>query len=78
MHRRSLKIFFYLFIGMCTLAASAQEKHQVIPLWRNGVPGFESRRNEAEIAKDYYVKNIHNPSISVYAPPKANLMEQQC
>jgi len=70
MHRRSLKILFYLFSGLCTLAATAQQKHQVIPLWANGVPGFESRRNEPEVAKDYYVKNIHNPSITVYAPPK--------
>jgi acetyl esterase/lipase len=46
----------------------------VIPLWPKGAPGFESRRNEPEQAKDYWVKNIHNPSITVFAPPadKAN------
>src|ERR1700722_19020046 len=41
-----------------------------IPLWPNGAPGFENRRNEPEQAKDYWVKNIHNPSITVYLPPK--------
>jgi acetyl esterase/lipase len=69
MRRPNSKSFLYLFSALCTLGASAQEKHQVIPLWPNGVPGFENRRNEPEIARDYYVKNIHNPSITVYAPP---------
>jgi acetyl esterase/lipase len=47
---------------------------QVIPLWDNGAPGFENRKNEPEEAKDYWVKNVHNPSLTVFAPPagKAN------
>src|SRR6185295_10063426 len=32
--------------------------------------GFENRREEAQVAKDYWVKNIHNPSITVFLPPK--------
>jgi acetyl esterase/lipase len=51
-------------------AASAQDTAVQIPLWSNGAPGSESRRNEPEEAKDYWVKNIHNPSITVYLPPK--------
>ena len=47
----------------------AQEP-QVIPLWPNGAPGFESRRNEPEQAKDYWVRNIHNPSVTVFPAPK--------
>jgi acetyl esterase/lipase len=43
---------------------------QQIPLWPQGAPGFESRRNEPEQAKDWWVKNIHNPSITVFLPPK--------
>jgi acetyl esterase/lipase len=43
---------------------------QEIPLWANGAPGFESRRNEPSEAKDYWIRNIHNPSIAVYLPPK--------
>ena len=43
---------------------------QVVALWEKGAPGFESRRNEPEEAKDYWVKNVHNPSITVYLPPK--------
>src|SRR5262245_30972805 len=47
----------------------AQEP-QVIPLWPNGAPGFEDKRNEPEQAKDYWVRNIHNPSITVFPAPK--------
>jgi acetyl esterase/lipase len=60
-----------LLLLLCNVAVQAQT---VIPLWQNGAPGFESRKNEPEIAKDYYVRNIHNPSLTVYLPPadKAN------
>lgn len=50
-------------------AASAAAEHDVIPLWPNGAPGFESRRDEPEHAEDYWVSNIHNPSITAYLPP---------
>ncbi|HET7536500.1 MAG TPA: alpha/beta hydrolase, partial [Candidatus Didemnitutus sp.] len=50
--------------------AVAQSAPQVIPLWENGAPGFEGRRNEPEQAKDWWVKNIHNPSVTVFLPPK--------
>lgn len=42
----------------------------VIPLWQNGAPGFENRKNEPEQAKDWWVKNVHNPSLTVFFPPK--------
>ncbi len=48
----------------------AADEPQVIPLWPNGAPGFENRRNEPEQAKDYWVRNIHNPSITVFPAPK--------
>ncbi|HEY4208170.1 MAG TPA: alpha/beta hydrolase [Puia sp.] len=50
--------------------AIAQDSIGVFPLWPKGAPGFESRRNIPEQAKDYWVKNIHNPSIQVYLPSK--------
>jgi acetyl esterase/lipase len=46
------------------------ETPQVIHLWPNGAPGFESRKDEPELAKDYWVKNINNPSLTVFLPPK--------
>jgi len=41
-----------------------------IPLWPNGAPGYENRKNEPEEAKDWWIKNVHNPSITVFLPPK--------
>jgi len=48
----------------------AREASRKIALWPGGAPGFEDRKDEPELAKDYYVKNIHNPSITVYLPSK--------
>jgi acetyl esterase/lipase len=42
----------------------------VIPLWPNGAPGFEDKGDIPEKAESYWVKNIHNPSITVFLPPK--------
>ena len=42
----------------------------MIPLWPKGAPGFEGRRDEPEVAKDYWVRNIHNPSVTAFLPPK--------
>jgi acetyl esterase/lipase len=52
------------------LSASSLCAQQEIPLWANGAPGFESRRNEPTQAKDWWIKNIHNPSITVFPAPK--------
>jgi endo-1,4-beta-xylanase len=39
-------------------------------LWPNGAPGFESRKDEAEVVKGETVLNVHNPSVIVFLPPK--------
>jgi acetyl esterase/lipase len=44
---------------------------QVIPLWPGGAPGFEARRDEPEQARDWWVRHVNNPSITVYLPVKA-------
>jgi acetyl esterase/lipase len=49
------------------VAAEAPEK---IVLWPNGAPGFAERRNEPEVAKEYWVRNVHNPSLTAFLPPK--------
>ena len=63
---------YLLFSVSILLTASllAQDNSMVIPLWPKGAPGFEKRKNEPEQAKDWWVKNIHNPSLTVYLPPK--------
>ena len=49
---------------------SGEDQKQVVYLWPNGAPGFESRKDEPEKAKDWWVKNIHNPTLTVCLPPK--------
>lgn len=53
----------------------AQDNKPTIPLWPNGAPGSESRRNEPETKPHAWsIGNIYNPSLTVYEPPagKAN------
>lgn len=64
--RKMMYAALIIALQFACIVVSAQT---VIPLWEKGAPGFESRRNEPEQAKDYWVKNIHNPSLTVYAPP---------
>ena len=45
-------------------AAGAQT---VIPLWTGGAPGFEQRKDIPEQAASYWVKNINNPSLTVFS-----------
>ena len=61
-----------LFNIFCVLSGTflfAQTDSLVIPLWKNGAPGFENKKNDPEEAKDYWIKNINNPTITVYFPP---------
>jgi acetyl esterase/lipase len=60
-------IHTFALIAVTTLGA---EDPKPIPLWENGAPGFEARRDEPEVAKDYWVRNIHNPSITPFLPDK--------
>ena len=42
----------------------------VVSLWPNGAPGFEARKDIPEQAASYWVKNVNNPSLTVFLPPK--------
>jgi acetyl esterase/lipase len=59
-------------VSAAALALGGMQAHaqQVIPLWEKGAPGFEARRAEPEQHKDWWYKNIHNPSLTVFLPPK--------
>jgi acetyl esterase/lipase len=52
------------------LTVFAQQDLQVISLWPNGAPGFESRKDIPESAASYWVKDINNPSLTIFLPPK--------
>lgn len=49
---------------------NAQNNELIIPLWNNGAPGFEQLKNKPEESKDWWVKNINNPTITAFFPPK--------
>lgn len=60
-------ILVALFLPAAVFGADEPKE---IPLWPEGAPGFENRRTEPERAQDYWIRNIHNPSITVFLPPK--------
>ena len=62
------KLFLTALLLPATLLTA--DEPQVIHLWPNGAPGFESRKDIPESAASYWVKNINNPSITVFLPPK--------
>ena len=71
---RTLIIGSLLLFAATTAGAQQAAAPQVIALWEKGAPGFESRRAEPEQHQDWWYKNIHNPSLTVFLPPagKAN------
>jgi acetyl esterase/lipase len=66
---RWIKHLIFLLQSIIVMPAFGQQGIVEIPLWPNGAPGFESRRNEPTQAKDWWVRNIHNPSVTVYPAP---------
>ena len=64
-----LKKLLFL-ICLLPAVASAQTDSLIIHLWTKGAPGFEKLKDVPEQAKDYWVKNINNPTLTVYLPPK--------
>ncbi|PWV46598.1 alpha/beta hydrolase [Chitinophaga sp. S165] len=63
-------VLLALFFILPFSTVIAQDTAKTFHLWPDGAPGYENRKNEPEEAKDYYVKNIHNPSVTIYLPPK--------
>ena len=59
-----------LLLSLIPAITFAQTQPTVIPLWKSGAPGFEKLKDVPEQAKDYWVKNINNPSLTVFLPPK--------
>ncbi len=65
-----MKPIHLLLLIFIPLWVNAQEKPLQIPLWPNGAPGFENRKDEPEQAQDWWVRNVHNPSVTVFLPAK--------
>ena len=66
---RAIKTFTVVFFVYSTTPFSAAE-NLIIPLWENGAPGFESRKDEPEVVNKGSITNVHNPSLTVFAPLK--------
>lgn len=49
-----------------SFAQPAGSAPAVVSLWPNGAPGSEARRGESEEAREYWVRNVHNPSLTVF------------
>ncbi|RZM37636.1 MAG: alpha/beta hydrolase [Sphingomonas sp.] len=47
-------------------------RYTAIKLWPNGAPGSTARRGEAEIGRDYWVRNIHDPSLLAFPASPTN------
>jgi acetyl esterase/lipase len=67
-----MKIFLVMAMAAAAFGSivSAQTGPQVIPLWKQGAPGFESRKEIPEEARDYWVRRINNPTLTVFLPPR--------
>jgi len=64
-----------LLLSSSIAHGSLVQAPEVITLWPNGAPGSEERRNEPEVKpNNYSIKNIQNPSLTVFRPEagKAN------
>src|SRR4029079_5088240 len=71
--RRILAITLLLAPVLSVVAAD--DPRPEVPLWPNGAPGSESRKDEKEVREvqksgEYKVTNVHNPSLTVFLPPK--------
>jgi acetyl esterase/lipase len=69
MMRTILAVVLTAFLSSHALA------QEVVHLWPNGAPGFESRKDTPEnVVKkgdvEQSVKNVHNPSLTVYLPAR--------
>jgi acetyl esterase/lipase len=58
--------------ALATVGGGAQEP-RVVPLWPNGAPGFEAKKNDPENVKkkgnvETSVTQVNNPSLTVYLP----------
>jgi acetyl esterase/lipase len=62
-----------LSLALLCLMPVLLQSNPVIPLWPNGAPGSEARKNEPETKPHpWSIAHIYNPSITVYAPENPN------
>ena len=72
-----MRLVHAVVLAFCLIAGPAQAQYApitptVAAIWPNGAPGSEATRNEPEVAKDYWVRNVHNPSLTIFRPAHQN------
>jgi acetyl esterase/lipase len=66
-----MKISAALLAVVFATSMHAAESRPVVSLWPTGAPGSEARKDEPEkVAVNGAVSNVHNPTLTVYLPPK--------
>jgi endo-1,4-beta-xylanase len=66
--KNTLRLLLPLLVSISS--AIAETSHPVLPLWPQGAPGSEARKNEPEQVSGQNVSNIHFPTLAVYLPAK--------
>ncbi|MGI4881410.1 MAG: alpha/beta hydrolase [Janthinobacterium lividum] len=65
--------WIFALLAFASHAAAQEAARPVsIPLWPQGAPGSEQRRTEPEIVENTYVRNIHQPSLTVFRADPAH------
>ena len=73
MRRRVLRTIVAAGAMLISPAADAQTlAPRVAKLWPNGAPGSEGHRGDAERAQDWWVKNIHDPTVTAFPADPAH------
>ena len=66
-----MSVFIATLLLHAAISQDTPPSPVVIPLWPNGAPGSESRKNEPEQhPQPWSTTNIYNPSVTVYLPAK--------
>jgi len=68
----TLPIVVVLTLAAASLSPAADnagDEGEVIPLWKDGAPGFEDRKDEPEVIEKGSIVNIHYPTLTAFRPP---------
>lgn len=73
MKRNFLSCLFTLGLFLHVSAAFSQEG-VVIPLWKEGAPGYEDKKDVPEVDRNGTISNVHYPTLTAFRPEpgKAN------
>lgn len=62
------RVVVTMLAAFSALPCAFADDPPVFPLWDNGPPGFESRKDDAEVIDKGTITNVHNPTLTVFLP----------